>query len=168
MADNAEHMITLTDAEQDSGDSNQSGATAPASADIVITDNRDLSVYEATIDGRTAAGLVYHQVGHRVILMATSVLPEFRGQGVAGRLIGGVLDELRRQGRTATVTCPFTAAFVTAHPEYADVLDPASPGSHTAAPGQGARASSSARTSSDHRRPIPRPFTPSSTPTPGD
>ena len=131
MADNAEDMITLTDAEQDSGGSSQPGATAPDAEDLVITDNRDLSVYEATIRGQTAAGLVYHQVGNRVILMATSVLPEFRGQGVASRLISGVLDELRRQKKTATVTCPFTAAFVNAHPEYADVLDPASPGSHT-------------------------------------
>lgn len=32
----------------------------------------------------------------------------------------------------ATVTCPFTAAFVSSHPEYADVLDKAHPGWHTA------------------------------------
>lgn len=137
MADNAEDMITLTNAEQDSGGSNQSGATAPDTEDLVITDNREGGVYEAMIGGRTAAGLVYSQVGHRVVLMAASVLPDFRGKGVAGKLIGGVLDELRRQGKTATVSCPFTAAFVKAHPEYADVLDPRFPGSHTTAPGQG-------------------------------
>lgn len=132
MAGNAEDMITLTSAEQDFGSSNQSGATAPDAEDLVITDNGELGVYEAAIGGRTAAGLVYNKVGNRVTLMATSVLPEFRGKGVAARLIGGVLDELRTQGKTATVTCPFTAAFVNAHPEYADVLDPAFPGSHTA------------------------------------
>lgn len=137
MTDNAEDMITLTSAEQDAGDTNRSGATAPDAEDLVITDNSDLGVYEATIGGRTAAGLVYTKVGNRVTLMATSVLPEFRGKGVAARLIGSVLDELRTQGKTATVTCPFTAAFVNAHPEYADVLDPAYPGSHTAAPGHG-------------------------------
>jgi predicted GNAT family acetyltransferase len=137
MADNAEDMITLTSADQDSGDPNLSGATAPDTEDLTITDNSDLSTYEATIGGQTAAGLIYNKVGNRVILMATSVLPEFRGKGVAARLIGGVLDELRRQGKTATITCPFTATFVNAHPEYADVLDPAFPGSHTAAPGHG-------------------------------
>ena len=62
--------------------------------------------------------------------MATSVLPEFRGKGVAARLTGRVLDELRARGRTATVTCPFAASFVNAHPEYVDVLDPAFPGPH--------------------------------------
>ena len=135
MAGNAEDMITLTSAEQDTGGSNQSGATAPDAEDLVITDNTELGTYEATIGGRTAAGLVYNKVGSRVILLATSVLPEFRGKGVANRLIGGVLDELRMQGKTATVTCPFAAAFVNAHPEYADVLDPAFPGSHTAGHG---------------------------------
>lgn len=131
MADNSEDMITLTSAEQDSGDPNLSGATAPDAEDLVITDNSELGVYEATIGGRTAAGLIYTKAGNRVTLRATSVLPEFRGKGVAARLIGGVLDELRTQGKTATVTCPFTAGFVDAHPEYADVLDPAYPGPHT-------------------------------------
>jgi predicted GNAT family acetyltransferase len=137
MADNGEDMITLTSAEHDSDEPNLSGATAPGSEDVVITDNRDLGVYEATIGGRTAAGLVYHQAGNRITLMATSVLPEFRGKGVAGKLISGVLDELRRQGKTATVTCPFTTAFVNSHPEYADVLDPSSRGSHTTGEGRG-------------------------------
>ena len=135
MASNAENMITLTGAEQDLGGSNLSGATAPATEDFVITDNSELGIYEAARGGRTAAGLVYSKVGSRVILLATSVLPEFRGRGVAARLIGGVLDELRRQGKTATATCPFTAAFVNTHPQYADVLDPAFPRSHTAGHG---------------------------------
>ena len=135
MAGNAEDMITLTGAEQDSGGSNLSEATAPDGQDLVITDNSELGVYEAAIGGRTAAGLVYSKVGSRVILSATSVFPEFRGKGVAARLIGGVLDELRRQGKTAAVTCPFAAAFVNAHPEYADVLDSAFLRSHTAAHG---------------------------------
>jgi predicted GNAT family acetyltransferase len=135
MAGNAEDMITLTSAEQDLGGANLSGATAPDAEDLVITDNSELGIYEAAIGGRTAAGLVYSKVGSRVILLATSVFPEFRGKRVAARLIGGVLDELRTQGKTATVTCPFAAAFVNAHPEYADVLDPAFPRSHTAGHG---------------------------------
>ncbi|MEV1333469.1 GNAT family N-acetyltransferase [Micromonospora costi] len=135
MAGNAEDMITLTGAEHDSGGANRSGAPAPGADDLVITNNSALGIYEAAIGGRTAAGLVYSEAGSRVVLMATSVLPEFRGKGVAAKLIGGVLDELRVQGKTATVTCPFATAFVNAHPEYADVLDPASPRSHTAGDG---------------------------------
>jgi predicted GNAT family acetyltransferase len=130
MAGNADDMITLTGAEHDPSDPDLSAATTPDAEDLVITSNSETGVYEASIGGRTAAGLVYNTVGNRVTLMATSVLPEFRGKGVAGRLISAVLDELRTQGKTATVTCPFTAAFVNAHPEYADVLDPAFPGAY--------------------------------------
>ncbi|MFD0782450.1 GNAT family N-acetyltransferase [Micromonospora azadirachtae] len=133
MAGDAEDMITLTGIEKDLPDSNPSDTTTPGGEDLVITDNGALGIYEAAIGGRTVAGLVYSNVGDRVVLSATSVFPEFRGRGVAGRLIGGVLDELRAQGKTATITCPFAAAFVNAHPEYADVLDPAFPGSHAAA-----------------------------------
>lgn len=135
MTGNAESMVTLTDGEQDSDGSNLSGATTPDAEDLVITDNSELGTYEAAIGGRTAAGIVYNKVGNRVTLLATSVLPEFRGKGVATRLIGGVLDQLRRQGKTVTVTCPFTAAFFEAHPEYADVLDPEFPGTRTAGHG---------------------------------
>lgn len=128
MTSNAQDMITLTSAEQDSGDARQPGATASDTDGLVITDNSELGIYEAAVGGRTVAGLVYNKVGNRVTLMATSVLPEFRGKGVAARLIGGVLDELHMQGKTATVTCPFARAFVNAHPEYADVLDTAGHG----------------------------------------
>jgi predicted GNAT family acetyltransferase len=131
MASTAEDMVTLTGAEPEVGGSDPSEDTGPDAENLVIIDNREVRVYEATIGGQTAAGLVYNKGGgNRVTLMATSVLPEFRGKGVAARLIGGVLDDLRTQGKTVTVTCPFTAAFVNAHPEYADVLDPAFPGSH--------------------------------------
>lgn len=132
MADNADDMIALTSADQDSVDSNPTEATAPDADDLVITNNSETGVYEATIGGRTAAGLVYNKAGNRVTLLATSVLPEFRGKGLAARLTGHVLAELREQGKTATITCPFAAAFVNAHPGYADVLDPVFPGAHTA------------------------------------
>ncbi|MDG9676983.1 GNAT family N-acetyltransferase [Micromonospora sp. DH14] len=124
MANNAEDMIALTSAEQDSGDSTLPPAGPVDAEDFVITNNSAGGIYEATVGGRTAAGIVYSTAGNRVILSATSVFPEFRGKGVASRLLGGVLDELRGQGKTAAVTCPFAAAFVDAHPEYADVLDP--------------------------------------------
>jgi predicted GNAT family acetyltransferase len=130
MAGNASEMVTLTGGEPDAADLRGAGAATAELQDLVITDNSEQGVYEAAIEGQTVAGLVYDTAGNRVTLMVTSVLPEFRGMGVAGRLVGGVLDKLRTEGRTATVVCPFTASFVNTHPEYADVLDPAHPGAH--------------------------------------
>lgn len=121
MAGSTEDMVTLTGAGQDGADMDLSATTMPDTEDFIIVDNSEVGLYEAALGGRTVAGLVYSAVGDHVTLMATSVFPEFRGMGIAARLLSGVLDELRRQGKSATVTCPFAAAFVRTHPEYADI-----------------------------------------------
>jgi predicted GNAT family acetyltransferase len=95
---------------------------------VTITDNKEAGVYELWVDGQTAAGLLYNEAGTRVTILATAVFPKFRGKGIAGNLLGGVLDLLRAEGRTATLTCPFATAFVHSHPQYADVVDPTFPG----------------------------------------
>lgn len=128
MTSNVEGMVTLTHADQDTVESDQAATTAPATGELIITDNGDVGIYEATLDGVTVAGVVYSRAGNRVTLLATSVFPEFRGQGIAGRLLGGVLDILRARGETATISCPFAAEFVNEHPQYADVLNKAAPG----------------------------------------
>ncbi|WP_022887392.1 GNAT family N-acetyltransferase [Glaciibacter superstes] len=132
MAGNAEGMVTLTGTEQDGADMDLSVATTPDAEDLIIIEDSDVGIYEATLGGVTVAGVVYSKTGSRVTLLATSVFPEFRGRGIAARLLGGVLDKLRAQGETVTVTCPFAAEFVSAHPEYADVRDSAIPGNSTA------------------------------------
>lgn len=128
MTSNAEGMVTLTHADQDTADSDQAATTTPGTGELTITENSDVGIYEATVGGTTVAGVVYSRAGNRVTLLATSVFPEFRGQGIAGRLLGGVLDMLRARGETATISCPFAAEFVSAHPEYAGVLNPTASG----------------------------------------
>lgn len=110
--DDMDAMITLTGAEQDERGTETSGRSADGAPDLVVTDNREVGAYEATVDGRTAAGLVYNRSGDHITLLATSVLPEFRGKGVAARLMNEVLADLRRQGMQVTATCPFARAFV--------------------------------------------------------
>ncbi|MHA6694860.1 GNAT family N-acetyltransferase [Homoserinimonas sp. A520] len=132
MADNAEGMVTLTGLDQDGADTDPSAPTTPDMEDLIITENSEVGIYEATLKGVTVAGVVYSKTGSHITLLATSVFPEFRGRGIAARLLGGVLDRLRAQGESVTITCPFAAAFVSAHPEYADFRDSAIPGNTTA------------------------------------
>ena len=115
--------LTATDADTD-----LPAASSDAVEDFVITENVESELYEATVNGKLAAGLLYSRTGDRVLLLATSVFPEFRGKGVAARLLGGVLDSLREDKKTATVSCPFAAAYIRPHPEYADVVDTRFPG----------------------------------------
>ncbi|MGW4560489.1 GNAT family N-acetyltransferase [Streptomyces sp. NPDC004365] len=121
MSGSADGMVTLTGAGQDGADVDSSATTTPDTEEFIIVDNSEVGIYEAALGGRTVAGLVYSKAGDHVTLMATSVFPEYRGKGIAARLLSGVLAELRRQGKSATVTCPFAAAFVRTHPEYADI-----------------------------------------------
>jgi predicted GNAT family acetyltransferase len=121
MTSDSDGMVTLTGSAQDDTE-RELAAPVEQTDDLVITDNSETGVYEAALGGRTVAGAVYHRAGDRVTLLATSVFPEFRGRGIAARLLGGVFDRLRAEGATVTVTCPFTTAFLKAHPEYADLV----------------------------------------------
>lgn len=128
MDSSQEAMVTLTGTDQVLGELAARQTAGSLTGHASITQNEDASVYELRVDDRPIAGLLYTETGNRVTLLATSVFPEFRGKGLAGELLGGVLDMLRTQGRTVTLTCPFATAFVHSHPEYADVVDPTFPG----------------------------------------
>ena len=123
-----EVMVTLSATDHVLGELAPPGTAHILGEQNNITDDKVASVYELHVDDRTVAGLLYTKNGNRVTLLATSVFPEFRGKGLAGKLLGGVLDRLRAEGRTVTLTCPFATAFVHSHPEYADVVDPSFPG----------------------------------------
>jgi predicted GNAT family acetyltransferase len=73
-------------------------------------------------------------VGDRIVLLGTSVYPEYRKQGVGTELIRRVLDDVRTQGKTVTVLCPVVRTFIDHNRDYADLVDPKHPGvtrSHT-------------------------------------
>lgn len=128
MESNQESLVTLTGTDQVIRELAYSTTGVTEAEKVTITDNKEAGVYELWVDGQTAAGLLYNEAGTRVTILATAVFPKFRGKGIAGNLLGGVLDLLRAEGRTATLTCPFATAFVHSHPQYADVVDPTFPG----------------------------------------
>ena len=128
MESNQESMVTLTGSDQVVRELAHPATGAIEAEKVTITDNKEAGVYELWVDGQTAAGLLYNEAGTRVTILATAVFPKFRGKGIAGKLLGGVLDLLRAEGRTVTLTCPFATAFVHSHPQYADVVDPTLPG----------------------------------------
>lgn len=98
--------------------------TAPAkepSFSIALDESADLFV--ATKNGVEFGGVLFAEKNDRVLLLATSILPEFRGQGLAAALTRRVLDMLHAQGKNVTVKCPVFRSFVQHHPEYAGRLD---------------------------------------------
>lgn len=128
MEHNEAQMATLNEPDEVSGELVAFTTGGTEVRKVTISVNEEAGAYELGIDGQTAAGVLYSETGSRVTILATSVFPAFRGMGIASELLGGVLDMLRAEGRTVTLTCPFATAFVTSHPEYADVVDPVFPG----------------------------------------
>jgi predicted GNAT family acetyltransferase len=72
-------------------------------------------------DGQTAE-LVYIEVDARTLdFHHTYVPPALRGGGLAGTLVAHALDWARASGRRVVPSCPYVAAFIRRHPQYADV-----------------------------------------------
>jgi uncharacterized protein len=98
----------------------QPEGTPPESVEVV--DNSNERRFEARVAGALAGVLYYAKRRGGLVLVHTEVADEFEGHGVGGRLVAGALDDIRARGLTVTVRCPFAAAYVDKHPEYADLV----------------------------------------------
>lgn len=52
----------------------------------------------------------------------TMTFPEFRGQGVAAKVVEFALDDSRAQGFSVVPTCWYVEKYITEHAEYADLV----------------------------------------------
>ena len=95
--------------------------TAPGADDLVVVDEPDQQRYVARLHDRVVGFAEYRNVHGRVILFHTQVDPAVEGRGVGSRLAAGVLDDIRARGLKVTIKCPFIAAYVARHPQYADL-----------------------------------------------
>ena len=84
--------------------------------------------YVATVGAREVGNIRYDEVDGRVVVVKTSVLPTFRGRGIATELIAYALRDIRVRGMRITVYCPLVAAFIEGNQQFADLIDPAYPG----------------------------------------
>jgi len=90
----------------------------PDGAELLRTDEQ----YELRLDGRVASLASYYERDGVVVIPHTETSPEFRGRGLAGRLVGYALDDIRARGLRVEPACPFVADFIGQHPDYADLL----------------------------------------------
>lgn len=98
------------------------------SVELTVVKDEKARVYDATVGDQQVGGLTYSDDGDRIVLIAVSVFPQFRNQGAASKLIRHALDDVRAQGKTATILCPIVRTFIDSHAEYQDVVDPDHPG----------------------------------------
>jgi predicted GNAT family acetyltransferase len=93
-----------------------------------LVDDEQHGVYVAFVGDTEIGGITYSLLGNRIVLLAASVYPEFRHQGVATEMIRRILDIIQSQGRTVTIICPIVRTFIDSHPEYEDLVDANHPG----------------------------------------
>ena len=80
------------------------------------TENR----FETWIDGYLSK-LDYIQDGKNFVITHVGVHPEFRGQGVAGKIVQVGLEYAKENSLRVVPMCPYAAAYIRRHPEYAEL-----------------------------------------------
>jgi predicted GNAT family acetyltransferase len=95
--------------------------------DVRVVDNPAELRYELEVGGVIAGVLRYRTEPGLVVLVHTDIDPAFEGRGLGGRLVGDTLDDIRARGLQVVPLCPFAAAYIRRHPEYAVLVgvDPA-------------------------------------------
>lgn len=94
--------------------------------DITITDKPELHRYEASIDGKLAGYCEYNVLSNAIMFTHTEVLPDYEGKGVGSAIARHVLDKARTQGQPVIPVCQFIAGWIRKHPDYVDIVQPAS------------------------------------------
>lgn len=90
---------------------------------VEVRDQPERMRYEIALDGALAGFAQYVRKADRVIFVHTEIDDAYGGQGLGGRLAQGALDDVCARGLRAVPLCPFIAAFIEKHPEYADLVD---------------------------------------------
>jgi predicted GNAT family acetyltransferase len=90
---------------------------------LAIVMNDKTHRFEITVGGETAfAEYVLHNGA--MVLPHTVVPDAFAGKGVGSMLAQAALGYAREHGLKVKPSCPFMAAYIGKHPEYADLVHP--------------------------------------------
>ncbi len=101
---------------------------AAQTPELDVRDNMESLCYDALIDGEVIGTVVYEYSGPRIVFLHTIVDPEFRGRRIGTTLVAAALDDVRARDLKLSNYCAFVSAFIGAHPQYADLIDPSHPG----------------------------------------
>ena len=91
-----------------------------------IVNNTRAHRFELTVDGHMAKS--WYRLSPGVITFTHTEVPEeLEGRGIGSRLVRAALDHARAEGLKVVPLCPFTAAWIKRHPDYADLVIEAPP-----------------------------------------
>jgi hypothetical protein len=88
---------------------------------MTVVDNQGAHRFEAQLPGGTAFAN-YRLTDGAIVFTHTEVPAALEGHGVGNTLVRFALDSARARGLTVVPLCPFVAAFIRRHAEYADLI----------------------------------------------
>ena len=95
----------------------------PDLPDPTVVDNPEELRYELRVGDEVVGQIRYATEPGLVVLIHTEVAESVEGKGLGSVLVRGALDDLRARGLRIVPVCPFVAASVRRHPEYADLVE---------------------------------------------
>ena len=90
---------------------------------MTVADNPTHNRFELRDDDRVVGWIDYRPAGGSVIVLHTEIADGNERRGLGSVLVRGMLDQVEASGKTVIPMCPFTAAYIRRHPEYARVVD---------------------------------------------
>jgi len=85
-----------------------------------IVRNDDRQRYEVRDAGTVLGFAMFREEPGRIVFTHTVVKPEFEGRGIGTELARHVVAAAVTAGKAIVPECPFIAAYLAEHPEYAD------------------------------------------------
>ncbi|TDC85335.1 N-acetyltransferase [Micromonospora sp. KC606] len=89
---------------------------------FLVEENPAKHRFEILVDDALAGSTAYLPRGGVRVFTHTEVRPEYQDMGVGAALVRATLDQVRAEGGRVVPQCPFMRAFITRHPEYADLV----------------------------------------------
>ena len=86
-----------------------------------VINNPTKSRYELVEDGHMAYA-DYHLYENTLSINYVYAPPELRGSGAAGRLMEGIMADVKNQGLKARPICGYAASWLKRHPELNDFI----------------------------------------------
>jgi len=87
---------------------------------LEVTHNEAESRFEVWIEG-CLSKLDYIRDGKNFVIAHVGVDPEFRGQGVAGKIVQASLEYAKQNSLRVIPMCSYAAAYIRRNPQYAEL-----------------------------------------------
>jgi len=87
---------------------------------LEVTRNEAANTFEVRIDGYLSK-LDYFQDDKNFVITHVGVYPEFRGQGVAGKIMEAALEYAKQHSLRVVPMCSYAAHYIRENPQYSEL-----------------------------------------------